>query len=94
MFRFFRRADEHVKPQGPSAFLVRVRTHKSGEVVELRLTKGGEISPDENGYYVRKTIIGPKTLDRAVLEVWFDRGYRPTRKNVEGGELLPIREWD
>jgi len=94
MLGFFRRADPYVKPQGPNAFLVRVRTHKSGEVVELRLTKGSEISPDESGYYVRKAIIAPKSLDRAVLEIWFDRGYRPTRKSVEGGELVPIQEWE
>ena len=43
--------------------------------------------------YVRKEIVAPKSLDRAVLEIWFDRRYRPVRKAVEGGELIPIREW-
>lgn len=86
------RKDPHVKPEGPLAFRVRVRT-KSGEVVELRLSKSMEISPTESGYYVRKEIVAPRSLDRAVLEIWFDRGYRPVRKNVEGGELIPIREW-
>ena len=62
---FFRR-DPHVKPEGPTAFRVRVRT-RSGEVVELRLSKSAEISPTEVGYYVRK--------------------------EVQGGELVPIREW-
>lgn len=76
----------------PLAFRVRVRT-KSGEVVELRLSKSAEISPTEEGYYVRKEIVAPKSLDRAVLEIWFDRRYRPVRKAVEGGELIPIREW-
>jgi len=84
------RKDPHVKPEGPLA--VRVRT-KSGEVVELRLSKSAEISPTEEGYYVRKEIVAPKSLDRAVLEIWFDRRYRPVRKAVEGGELIPIREW-
>ncbi len=88
---FFRR-DPHVRPDGPLAFRVRVRT-KSGEVVELRLSKSMEISPTEEGYYVRKEIVAPRSLDRAVLEIWFDRRYRPVRKAVEGGELLPIREW-
>lgn len=67
--------------------------HESGEVVELRLSKSAEISPTEEGYYVRKEIVAPKSLDRAVLEIWFDRRYRPVRKAVEGGELIPIREW-
>lgn len=86
------RKDPHVKPEGPLAFRVRVRT-KSGEVVELRLSKSAEISPTESGYYVRKEIVSPKSLDRAVLEIWFDRRYRPVRKEVSGGELVPIREW-
>jgi len=86
------RKDPHVKPEGPLAFRVRVRT-KSGEVVELRLSKSTEISPTESGYYVRKEIVAPRSLDRAVLEIWFDRRYRPVRKAVEGGELVPIREW-
>jgi len=86
------RKDPHVQPEGPLAFRVRVRT-KSGEVVELRLSKSAEISPTESGYYVRKEIVSPKSLDRAVLEIWFDRRYRPVRKAVEGGELVPIREW-
>jgi hypothetical protein len=88
---FFRR-DPHVKPEGPLAFRVRVRT-RSGEVVEIRLSKGMEISPTETGYFVRKEIVAPRSLDRAVLLIWFDRRYRPVRKEVQGGELVPIREW-
>ncbi|GIW29103.1 MAG: hypothetical protein KatS3mg070_2466 [Meiothermus sp.] len=94
MFGFFRKPDKHVQREGESAFRVRVRTARNGDVVELRLTKGNEISAaDEGGYYVRKIIVSPQHLDRAVLEIWFDRTYRPTRKVVEGGELIPIREW-
>ena len=89
---WFLRPDPHVKPEGPLAFRVRVRT-KSGEVVELRLSKSMEISPVEGGYYVRKEIVAPKSLDRAVLEIWFDRRFRPVRKEVVGGKLVPIREW-
>lgn len=86
------RKDPHVQPDGPLAFRVRVRT-KSGEVVELRLSKSAEISPTEAGFYVRKEIVAPRSLDRAVLEIWFDRRFRPVRKEVTGGELVPIREW-
>ncbi|MCS7057558.1 MAG: hypothetical protein NZ849_09900 [Meiothermus sp.] len=94
MFGLFRKPDEHLKREGDSAFRVRVRTARHKEVVELRLSKSGEISPsDEGGFYVRKVIVSPQYLDRAVLEIWFDRAYRPVRKAVEGGELVPIREW-
>lgn len=93
MFSWFRKPDEHVRPEGDRVFWVRVRTAKNQEVVQLRLTKSNEIAPEENGYYVRKVIVAPHSLDRAVLEIWFDKSYRPTRKSVEGGDLLPIKEW-
>lgn len=93
MFGLFKKPDEHVKRESDSVFKVRIRTHKHGEIVELRLTKGNEISPEGGGYYVRKQVVGPHHFDRAVLEIWFDRGYRPSRKEVDGGELVPIRDW-
>jgi len=89
---FFRKRDEHLKPEG-RAFWVRLRTERSGEVVALRISRASEISPTDGGYYVRKVVIAPNSLDRAVLEIWFDRRMRPLRKAVEGGELVSIKEW-
>ncbi len=87
---FFRR-EEHLKNEG-RFFLCQVRT-ASGEVVPIRIAKSAELSPTAEGYYLRKVIVAPKSLDQAVLEVWFDRRMRPVRKSVEGGELVPIKEW-
>ncbi len=89
---FFRKRDEHVKPEG-QAFWVQIRTERSGELVRLRISRASEISPTQSGYYVRKVIVAPESLDQAVLEIWFDRRMRPLRKSVEGGELIPIKEW-
>jgi len=89
---FFRKRDEHVKSEG-QALWVRVKTAPSGEEVALRISRSSEVSPTENGYYVRKVIVAPNSLDRAVLEIWFDRRMRPQRKTIEGGELIPIKEW-
>ena len=85
------RREEHLKSEG-RFFLCQVRT-ASGEVVPLRILKTAEVSPTGEGYYLRKEIVAPKSLDRAVLTVWFDRRMRPVRKAVEGGELVPIKEW-
>ena len=96
---FFRRkpADtgpQYVKPDGQNAFRVRVKTAKRGEIVELRLTKSGDISGAEGGgYYVRKHVVGPQTFDRAVLEVSFGANYSRPNVNVEGGEPVPLSEW-
>jgi len=59
----------------------------------LRISRASEISPTQKGYYVRKVVVAPNSLDQAVLEIWFDRRMRPLRKVVEGGELIPIKEW-
>jgi hypothetical protein len=79
--------------RGPHGFPGAGAHQKRGGGGELRLSKSAEISPTEAGYYVRKEIVAPRSLDRAVLEIWFDRRYRPVRKEVQGGELVPIREW-
>jgi len=89
---FFRKPDPHVKPEG-MAYRVRVRTERSGEVVPLRISRASELSPTAEGYYVRKMIVAPESLDRAVLEIWFDRRGRVVKKACEGGELVPIKEW-
>jgi len=88
----FRKRDEHLKLDG-QAFWVLVKTEKSGELVRLRISRASEISPTQNGYYLRKVIVAPNSLDQAILEIWFDRRMRPLRKVVEGGELIPIKEW-
>ena len=85
----------YLKPDGPNAYRVRVKTAKRGEIVEVRFTKSGDISPAEDGgFYVRKHIIGSKTFDRAVLEVHFGRNYANPRVEVEGGEPVPVRDWE
>ncbi len=90
---FFRKPDRYVKPEG-GAYRVRVRTEPSGEVVPLRISRASELSPTAEGYYVRKVVIAPESLDRAVLELWFDRRARVVRRVVEGGELVPVKEWE
>jgi len=89
---FFRKPDPHVKLEG-MAYRVRVRTDRSGEIVPLRISRANELSPTAEGYYVRKVIVAPESLDRAVLEIWFDRRGRVVRKAIEGGELVPVKEW-
>lgn len=89
---FFRRGNPNFKHEG-NFLLARVRTDKSGEVIPVRLSKTSELSLQGGGYFVRKTLIGSKTLDQAVLEVTLSRGHRIKTATVDGGELIPVREW-
>ncbi len=88
---FFRR-NPNFKQEG-SFLLARVRTDKSGEIIPVRLSKTSEMSLQGSGYFVRKTLIGSSSLDQAILEVSLSRGHRVKNATVDGGELVPVKEW-
>jgi len=46
------------------------------------------------GYFVRKSLVGPKTFDAATLEVTTNRAHKVTLATVDGGELIPVKEWN
>lgn len=92
MFGLFRRQDPRFRDDG-QALLCRVRTTKSGEVIKVRLSKTSEMSLSGGGYFVRKQLVGPKTLDQAVLEVTTNRAHKVTQAVVEGGDLVPVSKW-
>lgn len=89
---FFRRGNPNFKQEG-NFLLARVRTDKSGEIIPVRLSRTSELSLQGNGYFVRKTLIGSSSLEQAVLEVTLSRGHRVKNATVDGGELVPVREW-
>jgi len=92
MFGLFRRQDPRFRDDG-QALWCRVRTNKSGEVIKVRVSKTSEMSLSGGGYFVRKQLVGPKTLDQATLEVTTNRGHKVTNAVVEGGDLLPVSAW-
>ena len=93
MFGSFRRQDRRFKDE-PSALHARVRTFKNGEVIAVRISKTSEMSAVPGGYFVRKSLVGPKTFDAATLEVTTNGAHKVTLATVDGGELLPVKEWD
>ena len=92
MFGSFRRQDPRFRDDG-QALWARVRTARNGEIIQVRLSKTSEMSLEAGGYFVRKALVGSKTLDQATLEVTMNRGHKVTKAVVEGGDLLPVREW-
>jgi hypothetical protein len=96
MFSFFKKRDstpQYLKFDGQNAYHVRIRTAKRNEIVEIRFTRSGDISSDAGGYYLRKGIVGPNSFDRATLEIRFSAGYSKPMITVEGGEVIPVSEW-
>ena len=93
MFSFLRR-NPNFKNEG-NFLLARVRTSRNSEVIPVRLSKSSEMSAQQGGgYFVRKVLIGSSSLDEAVLEVSLSRGHRVKNATVDGGELIPIEEWE
>ena len=93
MFGMFRRQDPRFREDG-NFLLCQVRTDRTGEVIKVRLSKTSEMSLQGNGYFVRKSLVGSKSLDQALLEVTLTRTHKVTTATVDGGTLLPQREWE
>lgn len=93
MFGLFRRQDPRFKEEG-NFLLARVRTFQNGEIVQVRLSKTSEMSAAAGGYFVRKQLVGPQSFDSATLEVTTNRAHKVTNATVDGGELLPVAQWD
>lgn len=93
MFGMFRRQDPRFKEEG-NFLIARVRTFRNGEVIPVRLSKTSEMSAAGGGYFVRKMLVGPDSFDSATLEVTTNRSHKVTNVTVDGGELLPVKEWD
>ena len=89
---FFRRQNPNFKDEG-NFLLARVLTSKNQEVIRVRISKTSEMSPAAGGYFVRKTLIGGESFDQAVLEVTTNSQHRVKLATVDGGELIPVREW-
>ena len=93
MFGLFGKRNPNFKDDG-NFLLARVRTSKNGEIIQVRISKASEMSPSQGGYFVRKTLVGPESFDQAVLEVTTNRGHRVKLVTVDGGDLVPVREWE
>jgi hypothetical protein len=89
---FFARQNPNFKEEG-NFLLAKVRTSKNGEIISVRISKSSEMSAAPGGYFVRKTLVGSKSFDQAVMEVTATRGHRVKLVTVDGGELIPVREW-
>jgi hypothetical protein len=89
---FFARQNPNFKDDG-QFLLARVLTSKHGETIKVRISKTSEMSASGGGYFVRKTLVAPNSFDQAVLEVTTNRGHKVKLATVDGGDLIPVREW-
>jgi len=92
MFGLFARQNPNFKDDG-SFLLAKVRTSKNNEIIDVRISKTSEMSPAQGGYFVRKALVGPESFDQATLEVNTNRGHKVKFAAVDGGELIPVKEW-
>lgn len=93
VFGLFRRQNPAFKDDG-NFLLARVKTDRNGEIIHVRLSKTSEMSVEQRGYFVRKVLVGPRTLDQAIVEVTMNRVHKVLNVTVDGGQLVPVRDWD
>ena len=91
MFGLFRRQDPRFRM---TATLSTRMAPPGSKVIRVRLSKTSEMSLKGNGYFVRKVLVGPDSLDQAVLEVTTNRAHKVTLAVVDGGDLVPARQWE
>lgn len=74
---------------------VYVRLARSGEVVRLRLNPEHEFvpDPDQGGYTTHKTIVGPRSFNRADAVFHFDEQHGLVSADIDGGELADEAAW-
>lgn len=92
MFSFFRRPNPNIKQEG-NFLLAKVVTSRNKEVIDVRISKSSELSSGQGGYFVRKNLIGSKSLDKATLELNLTRNYGVKVAALDGGEFIPVKEW-
>ncbi len=78
------------RSKGDRGIYFYIRLEKGEEIVELRLDPQHDLAPDyETGtYFSNKTIIGPKTIERAQATFYFDENKRFDRADISGGTLV------
>lgn len=73
---------------------VYVRIHRTGEIVQLRLGVGYDISQrDEGGYFAHKIVMGKSSFERADATFYFDRNYKLEGTDIQGGEISTEDEY-
>ena len=95
---FFRRKpprNPHVKQDDGNTYRLRLKTKRHGEIIELRFTKSAHFGvSDEGGYVYRKAFVSPAHFERGEVTVHWDNRYNVTTTEIEGGELIPVQDWE
>ena len=81
-----------------SGIYLHIKLDRTGEIVRLRLDPQYELVPDydqEGGSYrTHKSVVGPRTFDRAEAVFFFDASRRLVNSEIEGGVLVEQEAFD
>ncbi|MDM8526817.1 hypothetical protein QUF58_01285 [Anaerolineales bacterium HSG24] len=78
-----------------SLFPIHVRCRRCGEIVTTRVNTDNDLSSQDDGYVVRKTLIGDKLcFERIEVVLTFDRNKSLIDHDVIRGELVTPEEYE
>jgi hypothetical protein len=82
--------------EGDKGIYIYVKLSRRGEVVRLRLQPGHDLNSDyeSGGYTSHKSIIGPRTFERAEATFRFDGNYALIDSEITGGEVVDEAAWE
>jgi hypothetical protein len=94
---FFKKLQEMFggRAEADSGLYYYIKLKRGGEIVRIRLEPSFELVPnyDSEGYTTRKTVVGPKTFQRAEAMFYFTASRMLDRVEVDGGEMADESEW-
>jgi len=74
-----------------------IRIAASGEIVQLRLTPGYDMSKGDDGQmFSRKLVMGrrSRSFEKAEALLYFDKNYNLMDSEITGGEVVSKEEYD
>jgi hypothetical protein len=73
-----------------------IRAKRTGEVIRVRLNRFNDLSmtDNEDGYYVRKLIVGQRSFDRIEAEFFFSKERNFVSADVSGGEMVESDDYE
>jgi len=83
------------RPLEDDGIYLYVRLDRGGEVVRLRLNPQHELVPnyDEGGYSTHKSIVGPRTFQRAEATFQFNPQRELIAWDISDGEIASEDDW-
>jgi hypothetical protein len=84
------------EPRDKDGLYFYIRNNRTGEVIQVRIHKYNDLSrtEDNQGFFVRKLIVGEQSFDRIEAQFCFDKRYNLASHEISGGDLVDYEAYE